>query len=171
MISSQRPWPLDHEAGQNLNTKIPKLSLWLNTTYNYFNYALTYCAVSKCLYWQFFNWDMLWIQASGTPCSDYERISCTQYSIFIQSWWHKWLRHCATSQKVMCSISDGVTGIFHSLNPSSCTMTLGSTLRLRERSTKISPQDKCGQYIGLTTFPLLCIDCLELVGVSTSLGP
>ena len=27
--------------------------------------------------------------------------------------WRIWLRHCATSQKVMGSISDGVTGIFH----------------------------------------------------------
>ena len=27
--------------------------------------------------------------------------------------WHSWLRHCATSQKVMGSILDGITGIFH----------------------------------------------------------
>jgi len=27
-------------------------------------------------------------------------------------WWRSWLRHCATSQKVMVSIPDGV-GIFH----------------------------------------------------------
>ena len=26
-------------------------------------------------------------------------------------WWHIWLRHCATSQKVTSSIPDGVTGI------------------------------------------------------------
>jgi hypothetical protein len=27
--------------------------------------------------------------------------------------WHSWLRHCAISRKVACSIPDGVTGIFH----------------------------------------------------------
>ena len=27
--------------------------------------------------------------------------------------WCSWLRHCATSQKVMGSIPDGVIGIFH----------------------------------------------------------
>jgi len=26
-------------------------------------------------------------------------------------WWRRWLRHCATSQKVAGSISGGVTGI------------------------------------------------------------
>jgi hypothetical protein len=138
---------------------------------------MTYFAVSKHLYWQFFNWDtfssveMLWTQASGTLCSDYERIHCTQYSIFNQSWQHKWLKHCATSQKVTCSIPNGVTGIFHWLNPSSCTMTLWSTQPLKERSTKIPPQDKGGQHVGMTIFPLSRVDCLELLGASTSLGP
>ena len=28
-------------------------------------------------------------------------------------WWRSWLRHCATSRKVACSIPDGVIGIFH----------------------------------------------------------
>jgi len=27
-------------------------------------------------------------------------------------WWHGWLRHCATSRKVVGSIPDGVIGIF-----------------------------------------------------------
>ena len=27
--------------------------------------------------------------------------------------WHSWLRHCATTQKVVGSIPDGVIGIFH----------------------------------------------------------
>ena len=27
--------------------------------------------------------------------------------------WRSWLRHCASSQKVACSIPDGVIGIFH----------------------------------------------------------
>ena len=29
------------------------------------------------------------------------------------TWWHSWLRHCATSRKVAGSIPDGVIGIFH----------------------------------------------------------
>jgi hypothetical protein len=35
---------------------------------------------------------------------------------FIVPWgtrWRSWLRHCATSRKVMVSIPDGVSGIFH----------------------------------------------------------
>jgi hypothetical protein len=32
--------------------------------------------------------------------------------------WPSWLRHCATSQKVVDSIPNVVTGIFHLHNPS-----------------------------------------------------
>jgi hypothetical protein len=39
--------------------------------------------------------------------------------------WRSWLRHCATSRKVSGSIPDGVIGIFHWHNPSSCTKALG----------------------------------------------
>jgi hypothetical protein len=28
-------------------------------------------------------------------------------------WWHSWLRHCATSQKIGASIPNGVIEIFH----------------------------------------------------------
>jgi hypothetical protein len=35
------------------------------------------------------------------------------------------VEHCATSQKVEGSIPDGITGIFHSNNPSDRTMALG----------------------------------------------
>jgi hypothetical protein len=41
--------------------------------------------------------------------------------------WCGWLRHCATSQKVMGLIPDGVIGIFPWHNPSGCTMALGPT--------------------------------------------
>jgi hypothetical protein len=44
--------------------------------------------------------------------------------------------HCATSRKVEGSISDGVTGIFQSLNPSGRIVSLGSTQLLREISTR-----------------------------------
>jgi len=46
------------------------------------------------------------------------------------------LRHCATSRNVLGSIPDGVIGIFHWHNPSSCTMALGSTQPLIEMSTR-----------------------------------
>jgi len=50
--------------------------------------------------------------------------------------WRSWLRHCATSRKVMVSIPDGVIGIFHWHNPSSRNMALGLTQPLTEMSTR-----------------------------------
>jgi hypothetical protein len=49
--------------------------------------------------------------------------------------WHCWLRHCATSQKVMGSIPD-VAEILHWQNPSSCTMVLRSNQPVAEISTR-----------------------------------
>ena len=49
---------------------------------------------------------------------------------------HSWLKHCATSQKVMGSIPDGVIRIFHWHNPSGRTMALGLTQPLTEISTR-----------------------------------
>ena len=46
-----------------------------------------------------------------------------------------WLRHCARGRKVPGSISEGLIGIFHWLNPSDPTMTIGSTQALRVTST------------------------------------
>jgi len=48
----------------------------------------------------------------------------------------QWLRQCATSRKVASSTPDGVTGIFHILNPSGRTMALGSTQPQTEISTR-----------------------------------
>jgi hypothetical protein len=50
--------------------------------------------------------------------------------------WGIWLRHCTTSRKVVGSIPDSVTGIFHGHNPSGRTVDLGATQRLREMSTR-----------------------------------
>jgi hypothetical protein len=50
--------------------------------------------------------------------------------------WRSCLRHGAISRKVAGSISDGITGIFHWLNPSSHTMTSASTQPLTEMSTR-----------------------------------
>ena len=50
--------------------------------------------------------------------------------------WGIWLKHYALTRKVLGSIPDGVTGIFHLHNPSGRTMTLGSTQPLTEMSTR-----------------------------------
>jgi hypothetical protein len=50
--------------------------------------------------------------------------------------WRSWLRHCASSQKVACSIPDGVNGIFHSHNSSGRTLALELTQPLTEMSTR-----------------------------------
>jgi len=47
------------------------------------------------------------------------------------------LRHCATSLKLSGSILNIVCGIFHSPNPISLSMALGSTQPLTELSTRI----------------------------------
>ena len=52
------------------------------------------------------------------------------------SLWHSWLRHCATSRKLVVSISDGVIGTFYWHNPSGRTMALGLTQPLTEMSTR-----------------------------------
>jgi len=73
------------------------------------------------------------------------------------------LRHCATSHKVTGSILDGIIGIFHLHNPSGRTKALGSTQPLTEMSTRnISWGCKSGRYVGLTTLPPSCTDCLEI---------
>jgi hypothetical protein len=72
--------------------------------------------------------------------------------------WRSWLRQCTTSWKVVGSNADGVTGIFHSHNSSSCTMALGLTQPL----TGIFPGGKGSQCVVLTTLPPSCADCLEI---------
>jgi hypothetical protein len=64
-----------------------------------------------------------------------------------------WLRHSATSLKVMGSIPDGVIGVFHLRNPSGRTMVLGSTQSLSEmRTSNISWGLKAARADNLNTF-------------------
>jgi len=51
-------------------------------------------------------------------------------------WWYSWLRNCTANWKVVGSILDSVTGIFHWCNPSSCTVALGLTQPLTEMNTR-----------------------------------
>jgi len=50
--------------------------------------------------------------------------------------WRSWLRHCATSRKVVGSIPNGIFGIFRGRNPSGSTTTPGSTYLLTEMSSR-----------------------------------
>ena len=50
--------------------------------------------------------------------------------------WRSWLRHCATSWKIVGSIPRGVIGIFHVNNPAGRPVALGSTQPLTEMSTR-----------------------------------
>jgi hypothetical protein len=68
----------------------------------------------------------------------------------------QWLRYCAINQKVAGSIADGVMEFFIDINPSDCTMALGSTKALTEMSTRSIYWGKCGRCVGLTTLPPSC---------------
>jgi hypothetical protein len=53
-----------------------------------------------------------------------------------------WVRHYATSRKVAGSIPNEVIGFLNWSNPSSHTMSLGSTQPIREMSTRNLPGSK-----------------------------
>jgi hypothetical protein len=59
---------------------------------------------------------------------------------------HGWLKHYATSQKVVGSIPDEVIGFFNWPNPSNRNMVLGLTQPITEMSTRNLPEDK-GQTV------------------------
>jgi hypothetical protein len=68
----------------------------------------------------------------------------------------KWSRYCATNQKVVGSIPDGVTELFIDVNPSDRAMALGSTQPLTERVPGVFPGGKCGRCVRLITLPPSC---------------
>jgi hypothetical protein len=70
--------------------------------------------------------------------------------------WHSWLRHYATSRKVAGSIPDEVIGFFNLPNPSSRTMTLGSTQPLTEMSTRNLPGGKGRPARGANNLTAIC---------------
>jgi hypothetical protein len=72
--------------------------------------------------------------------------------------------------QVACSILDGAIGILHRINLSGRTVALRSTQALTEMSTKDLTwgEGKGGWYVGLTTLPHSCADCMEILGASTS---
>jgi hypothetical protein len=66
-------------------------------------------------------------------------------------WQHSWLRHYATSQKVVGSIPDEVTEFLNWYDPSSYTMALGLTQPLTEMSITNLPGVKGDQCVRPTT--------------------
>ena len=62
--------------------------------------------------------------------------------------------------EVAVSITNGIIGIFHWLNPSGRTMALGSIQSLTEMTHLFGGKD--GQCVGLT-LPSSCADCLEIL--------
>jgi hypothetical protein len=65
----------------------------------------------------------------------------------------QWLKRCATNQKVVGSIPDGVIGIFHWHNFSDGTMALGLSQPLTEMNTWRISWEECSRCIRLTTQP------------------
>ena len=80
--------------------------------------------------------------------------------------WRSWLRHCATSRKVLGSITDVVIGIFHWNSPSGFTKTLGvdSASKRNEYQGYFLGRvgGKGGRCVGLTTLLPSCADCFEI---------
>jgi hypothetical protein len=75
----------------------------------------------------------------------------------------RWLRHCTTNRKVAGSIPDGVIGIFRWHNPFGRTMALGvDSASKRNEYQKYFLGGKRGRWVGLTTLPPSCADCLEI---------
>jgi hypothetical protein len=101
----------------------------------------------KCI--QLYNWHNMWLHKFSLQLyiltiymyneqKNAHLIDSLLYCLYC-SWGHvvaQWLRHCATNQKVVGSIPDGVIGIFLWHNPCGHTMALGSTQPLTEMSTR-----------------------------------
>jgi hypothetical protein len=86
-------------------------------------------------------------------------------------WPITFILHCATSHKVAGSISDGVIGIFHWLDPSGHTTVPRSTLpRNRNEYQGYLLWRKGGRCVRLT-LPTSCADCLEILEASTLWNP
>jgi hypothetical protein len=95
------------------------------------------------------------------------------YSSFIEgvTLWRSWLRHCATSRKVVGSIPDGVTGIFNFhffFRPHYGSGVDSSSNRNEYQEYFL--WGKGGQCVVLTTLPPSCATCLKS-GIFSLLEP
>ena len=87
-----------------------------------------------------------------------------------------WLRHCATSRKVVGSIPDGFNGIFHWGMLSGRTMALVSTRLIAETSIRNTSWGEAGVCIGrrcvvLTALSFSCGGCVEILTTPTFCVP
>jgi hypothetical protein len=118
--------------------------------------------------------DPLWIKTNSrclyaieNPTTEFQKDRHLTKHIYIcvtgGTRWRSWLRHCATSWKVVGSIRDGVTGIFHWHNPSGHTMALGvDSASNRNEHQEYFLGSKGGRCVGLTTLSPSCDDCHEM---------
>jgi hypothetical protein len=90
--------------------------------------------------WELYTYPILNMKLCDKICNILCRMVKRRYIFSFLSC--SWLRHYATRWKVAVSIPDEVTGFFNWLNPSSCTMALGSTQPLREMGTRNLPGHK-----------------------------
>ena len=70
---------------------------------------------------------------------DYSSVISKLHGIKRGMWWRSWLRHRPKIPKIVGSIPNSDTGIFHCLNPSGRTMVFESTQPLTEMSTMDIP--------------------------------
>jgi hypothetical protein len=85
------------------------------------------------------SWICAWCTGMNLPSFRWTYLRLIYIDIMKHGGTHlcSWLWHCATSCMVACSIPNGVAGIFHWHNPSSCIMVLGSTQPLTEMHTRV----------------------------------
>ena len=123
----------------SLNVTMQKALTELNCDYHIQTCVLTILEFMLTLALQFRHHNKLHkIFSVNNYVQGYMKYQCKKanYTLEQCTRWHSWFRHCAISQKVAGLIPDGVTGIFHSHNPSSCTVALGLTRPLAEMSTR-----------------------------------
>ena len=102
-----------------------------------------------------FNWKGAGGEGTGNTSS--------QYNNRWGTWWRSWSRHWATIWKVAGSIPDGVVGFLsftQSFRPHYGAGVGSATNRNEYQEYFLS--GKGSRYIGLTTLPPSCADCLEI---------
>ena len=115
-------------------------------------------SMASCMFWVF--------RPHGIDCSGY------YMTVFWDTQWRIWSRHCTSSWKVAGLIPDG--GHWNS------SLTWPFQVHCGSRVDSVSNRNEYQGYllggkgswcIRLTTLPLSCANCLELLGASTSWSP
>lgn len=101
-----------------------------------------------------------------------KRETCLVWYVIWSTQWLSQLRHCTTSQQVMGMIADRIIEIFYWLNSSDCPVTLGLTQPVTVMNTwGYLLGVKGAWFVGLTTLPPLCANCLVILGALKFLEP